>query len=411
MVVPVVIADEAAMAKYRGKLSGKVVLLGPLREVPEPFKPFAERYTDEQLADGSAAAPIQRYYASRAEHLAAMSRARAFKIEVTSFLVQEHVLAVAIPSRDGENGGGTGNLTVDNSAMPGQAQWRTSERPSFPVVYVSIESFGRAWRLASTNVPVTIQLQVDTQVLSEHEHGYNVVGDLPGQDPALANQFVVLGAHLDSWAAGTGATDDGAGVAATLESIRILQSLHIKPCRTIRVVLYGGEEEGLFGSVAYVSQHLGSVPRSTEPDQLLIPVAGWRKKVGPLQVGSEYSLLSAAYNLDDGAGRIRGIFAGGNPALADIYRDWIAPLKDIGVATVIDGPDWPADESSFSEIGLPGVSYLQDPLDYDSRSHHTNMDTIERLLPGDMAQAAVVSAIFAINTADCRELLPRPTKP
>jgi len=409
--VPVVIADEAAMAKYRGKLSGKVVLLGPLREVPEPFKPFAERYTDEQLADGSAVAPIQHYYASRAVHLAAMSRSRAFKIKVGSFLAQEHVLAVAIPSRDGENGGGTGDLSVDDSAIPGQKAWRPAARPTFPVVYVSIESFGRAWRLASANVVVTVQLQVDTQVLNEHEHGYNIVGDLPGQDPALANQLVVLGAHLDSWGAGTGATDDGAGVAVTLESIRILQSLHIKPRRTIRVVLYGGEEEGLFGSIAYVTQHLGSVPRSTEPDQLLIPVEGWRKKVGPLQLRSEYPLLSAAYNLDDGAGRIRGVFAGGNPVLADIYRDWITPLKDLGVSTIIDGLDWPADESSFSEIGLPGVSYLQDPLDYDSRSHHTNMDTMERLPAGDMAQASVVSAIFAINTADCRELLPRPSKP
>lgn len=351
---------------------------------------------------------MQHYYETRTEHLAAMSARNAFSVRRAAFLASEHVLAVVIQSRDGANGGGTGDLTIDNSEMPGKTQWIKGCRPNFPIIYTSVENFGRVWRLSSAKVPVKVEFQVDTEVFSEHEHGYNVVGDIPGQDPRLTNQIVLLGAHLDSWASGTGATDNGAGVAITLEAVRILKALNLKPRRTIRVVLYSGEEEGLLGSAAYARQHLGHVPRSTEPDQLLIPVDGWRKKIGPLKIEPGYSSFSAAYNVDDGGGRIRGIFTGGNSTLAEIFRQWIEPLKDIGVSTVIDGPDWPADQSTFTEIGLPGLMYLQDPIDYDSRSHHTNMDTMERLIPGDLAQAAVVSAIFAINTADCNDLLPKP---
>jgi hypothetical protein len=130
--------------------------------------------------------------------------------------------------------------------------------------------------------------------------------------------------------------------------------------------------------------------------------------VGPLRTLPDYPQLAAAYNLDDGSGRIRGVFTGGNPELAAIFRQWIAPLADLGATTVVDGPDWPADESSYTDVGLPGVSFIQDPLDYDSRAHHTNMDTLERLIPADLAQAAVVEAVFVLNTANRDQLLPRP---
>ncbi len=405
--IAVVITNDSEMEQYRGKLHGKVVLLGPLRPVPTPFEAFAKRLTNEELTNGTATAGIERYYQTRTTHLAQMSERIAFAARRAAFLESENIAALVIPSRDGENGGGTGNLTVDNAEMPGRHPWIAPERVTFPVLYTAVENFGRVWRLLNANTAVSLQFELDSEVLGEHEHGYNVVAEIPGTDPLLKEQLVVVGAHLDSWGAGTGATDDGAGVAISLETLRILKAIHRAPRRTIRIVLYGGEEQGLLGSSAYAKRHLGELPRSTAADQLDIPVESWRMPAGLLRKGPEYSRLSAAYNIDAGGGRIRGVFTGGNPALAAIYRQWIEPLRDLGVAAVLDLPDWPADQSTYTQIGLPGIMFLQDPLDYDSRSHHSNMDTLERLVPEDLAQAAVVETLFVLNTADRSELLPR----
>lgn len=405
--VAVELADTADFDRYRGKLAGKVVLLGPMRAVPPPVGPFAVRYPVSALRSGAAVQPQRDYYATRAEHLAARSREYLFKAERVKFLQSEQVLAVVIPSRDGADGGGTGDLEIDNSELGGRG-WIAAERPSFPVMFVAIEDFGRAWRLAMAGAAVRLQFDIATTDLGEHEHGYNVVADIKGSDPDLAPQIVLVGAHLDSWSSGTGATDDGAGVAIALEAVRILHVIGARPRRTIRVVLYGGEEEGLLGSEAYAAKHLGQVPRSTDADQLALPVSGWRRRTGPMTHGPDYPTFDVAYNLDHGDGRIRAVFAGGDPALAGIYRQWIAPLRDLGVRTVFDMRSWPADQSTYTELDLPGVLFLQDPLDYDSRSHHTNMDTVERISPPDIAQAATVTAIFLINSANRDAPLPRP---
>jgi carboxypeptidase Q len=409
--VAVEISSDADFASYRGKLAGRIVLLGQLRLVPSPVEPFSKRFSDAELASGAAEAQIRRYYETRSQHLADMARRNAFRVRLAHFLESERVLAVVLPSADGADAGGTGDLTADGSSAPGGRAWVPAERAHFPIAYTAIEDFGRVRRLLDRREHPRIQLELDTEDLGERAHGFNVVADIPGSDPMLKKQIVLVGAHLDSWAAGTGATDDAAGVAITLEAIRILQGAGLKPRRTIRVVLYGGEEEGLFGSAAYARRHLGVVPRSVEPDQLLLAPESWRKPVGPLRTEADYPNLSAAYNMDDGGGRIRSVFTGGNPALAEIFRAWIAPLKDLGVASVADSPDWPADESTYTEIGLPGITFLQDPLDYGSRSHHTNMDTVERLQPADLAQAATVEAVFLINTANRDDLLPRPHQP
>ncbi|MBS0332575.1 MAG: M20/M25/M40 family metallo-hydrolase [Proteobacteria bacterium] len=406
--IAVELNDAADLDRYRGKLAGKIVLLGPMRATPQPVDPLSVRYSAEALRSGAAVQPQKDYYATRADHLAARSREYLFKAERLKFLQSEHVLALVIPSRDAENAGGTGDLELDNSELGGRI-WLAAERPTFPIMFAAIEDFGRAWRLATGGVPVKLQFDVATTDLGEHEHGYNVVADIEGSDPRLASQIVLVGAHLDSWSSGTGATDDGAGVAIALEAVRILRAVGARPRRTIRVVLYGGEEEGLLGSEAYAARHLGQIPRSEDPDQLALPVSGWRRRTGPMAPGPDYPAFDVAYNLDHGDGRIRAVFAGGNPALAAIYRQWIAPLHDLGVQTVFDMKSWPADQSTFTELDLPGVLFLQDPLDYDSRSHHTNMDTVERLSPPDIAQAATVTAIFLINSANRDALLPRPS--
>lgn len=394
-------ADED-LAREKGRLAGKIVLLGP----PKPAvgsEPAIVRYTDDEVLKGDAAEAVRAYYRTVADRRVRQGREGLFKARRNAFLAAEGVAAVIL---DG-GAAAPGALHVDGSDLGGRP-WLAAERPAFPAMCLAGEVYARCWRLASSGVAVRLQLEIATEEGDPAEPGYNVVAEIPGGDPKLKAQIVLAGAHLDSWAAGLGAADNGAGVAATLEAVRILRALNLKPRRTIRVVLYGGEEQGLYGSEAYARKRLGFIPRSTAPEQLALSVEGRRAKVGPLRKGPEYEDFSVAFNLDGGSGRIRGVFTGGDPVLAELYRGWIAPLRDLGVLAVFDGPHWPADQSTFTEIGLPGISFLQDPLDYDSRAHHANLDTLERLSPKDLAQAATVLAIFLINSANADARAPRP---
>jgi hypothetical protein len=400
-VVAIRLDTDEDLQQARGRLGGKIVLLGPSK-AGSASEPAFVRYSDEAVLKGDAAEAVRAYYRTVTERRARQGREGLFKARRNAFLAAEGVRAVVI------DGGGAepGVLVVDGSELGGRP-WLIAERPAFPALYMAGEAFGRCWRLARAGARVRLELEIATEEGAANAPGYNVLAEIPGQDPKLRSQVVLAGAHLDSWASGTGAADNGAGVAATLEAVRILGALGLKPRRTIRVVLYGGEEQGLFGSEAYAKGRLGHIPRSTAPEQMALGVEGRRAKVGPLRKGPEYEDFSVAFNLDGGSGRIRGVFAGGSTALAQLYRAWIAPLKDLGVLAVYDGPHWPADQSTYTEIGLPGVSFLQDPLDYDSRAHHTNLDTLERLSPDDLAQAATVLAIFLINSANADARAPR----
>jgi len=400
-VVAVQLATDEDLQRETGKLRGRIVLLNPPpASAPGTDAPIA-RYTDEQVVRGDAAESVRAYYRTVTERRARQGREGLFKARRNAFLAAEGVAAVILSS-----GAEPGVMTVDGSELGGRP-WLEADRPAFPVLHLTGEVYGRCWRLARAGTAVRLQMEIVTEEGDPAEPGYNVVAELPGSDPAMKAQVVLMGAHLDSWATGSGAADNGAGVAATFEAIRILRALNLKPRRTIRVVLYGGEEQGLYGSEAYARRRLGHVPRSTAPEQLALPVEGRRAKVGPLVKGPEYEDFSVAFNLDGGSGRIRGVFTGGNPALAELYRGWIAPLKDLGMLAVYDGPHWPADQSTFTEIGLPGISFLQDPLDYDSRAHHTTLDTLERLSPDDLAQCATVLAIFLLNSANADARAPR----
>lgn len=392
--VAVRLDSDEDLQRAKGTLSGRVVLLGSPKSTAGEG-PAVVRYSDEAVLKGDAAEAVRAYYRTVAERRARQGREGLFKARRNAFLAAEGVLAVVI------DGGGAepGAMVVDGSELGG-CPWLSAERPAFPAIYVDGAAYARCWRLAEAGAQPRLELEIATEEGAPDEPGYNVVAEMPGRDPALKTQVVLAGAHLDSWAAGVGAADNGAGVAATLEAVRILRAVGARPRRTIRVVLYGGEEQGLYGSEAYAKQRLGWIPRSTAPEQAALPVEGRRAKVGPLRKGPEYEDFAVAFNLDGGSGRIRGVFTGGDPALAELYRAWIAPLKDLGVLAVYDGPHWPADQSTFTDIGLRGISFLQDPLDYDSRAHHTGLDTLERLSPADLAQAATVLAIFLINSAD-----------
>ena len=220
----------------------------------------------------------------------------------------------------------------------------------------------------------------------------------------------MVGGHLDSWIAGTGATDDGAGAIIAMEVMRILTALHVHPRRTIRIGLWSGEEQGIFGSSGYVRMHFGSYPYSTKPEQLNVPQFV-RKPGGPLTLKPEQKLVSAYYNVDNGGGKLRGIYTQENTAIIPIFEQWIAPLRDLDVTTVSARLTGGTDHLSFDEVGIPGFQFIQDPLDYETLSVHTNMDTYERLRPNDLKQAAVVEAIFVYNTAMRDGMMPRKPLP
>ncbi|MHB1937401.1 MAG: M20/M25/M40 family metallo-hydrolase [Acidobacteriaceae bacterium] len=411
-VVHVNVQEEKDLDQYKGKLAGKVVLLGEMRPVPPVDKPLWTRYTDAELeamtaypAAGGGMPPNLK------KRLQAYLKRRELMGKLMQFLVDEHVAAVIVPSRDGADGGGSGGTFFDdNGAWLSPEPYKPEHRIKMPVVVMAIENYGRMYRLLQANVPVTVQMDVETKFTGDNEQGYDTVAEIPGTDPQLKDQVVMVGGHLDSWIAGTGATDNGAGSVVAMEVMRILNALHVQPRRTIRIALWSGEEQGIYGSRGYVKNHFGSFPLSTAPDQMKLPE--WlRKPAGPLAVAPEQKLVSGYFNVDNGSGKIRGVYLQGNAAVAPIFAAWIAPLKGLGVTTLTMRNTGGTDHLSFDAVGIPGFQFIQDPLDYETRTHHSNMDVYEELSPSDLKQAAVVEAIFVYNTAMRDQMLPRKPLP
>jgi hypothetical protein len=413
-VVFVNIQTEKDFDTYKGKLSGKVVLFGAMREVPPVDKALFSRYTDKELED-IADFPVNANAGGIPPEMMARMRERMERMRlidrIAQFFADEKVAAVIEPSRDGRDGGGSGGTIFDdNGATLGRTPYLAEKAVKVPVVVAAIESYGRLYRLTQAHAPVSVEINVDTKFTGEHEHGFDTVAEIPGTDPKLKEQVVMLGGHLDSWIAGTGATDNGAGTIVAMEAVRILKALDIKPRRTIRIALWTGEEEGLFGSKGYCTIHFGSSKLSTAPDQLQLPEF-MRRAAGPLEVKPEQKLISAYFNVDNGTGKIRGIYTQGNAAIAPIFAQWIAPLKDLGVTTITNRNTGGTDHLSFDAVGIPGFQFIQDMLDYESRTHHSNEDVVERLQPGDLKQIATVEAIFVYNAAQRDQMMPRKPLP
>ncbi len=407
------IQNESDFNKYRGKLAGKIVLLGEMRPVPPVDEALLTRYTDKDLeeiasypvgADGSMSPEMR-------ARLTAYVRRMKLMDKLVPFLGDEKVVAVIRPSRDAPDGGGSGGTIFDdNGAAMGRTPYIRGHEMKVPTVVMAIESYGRVYRLLEAHVPVSIQMEVETKFTGDHKHGYDTIAEIPGTDPQLKDQVVMVGGHLDSWIAGTGATDNGAGSLVAMEVMRILTTLHVQPRRTIRVALWSGEEEGLFGSRGYVKEHFGFAPLSTAPDQAALPEF-LRRAAGPLELKPEQRLISAYFNLDNGSGKIRGVYLQGNAAIAPIFAQWIKPLKDLGVTTLTMRNTGGTDHLSFDAVGIPGFQFIQDWLDYLTRTHHSNMDVYEELRPADLEQAAVVEAIFVYNAAMRDQMLPRKPLP
>ena len=413
-VVYVKVQAEKDLDQYKGKLGGKIVLFGAMRDVPPVDKALFERYSDKELED-LAGFPVNANAGGLSPEMEARIHAYLERIKlidkVTQFFADEKVAAVIEPSRDGKNGGGSGGTFFDdNGATLGRTPYKADSQVKVPVAVAAIESYGRLYRLTQAHAPVTVQVDIETRFTGDHEHGYNTIAEIPGTDPRLKDQVVMLGGHLDSWIAGTGATDNGAGTVVAMEAVRILKALDVKPRRTIRIALWTGEEQGLFGSRGYVKQHFGSAPLSTAPDQQALPEF-LRKATGPLDVKPEQKIISAYFNVDNGSGKIRGVYLQGNAAVAPIFAQWIAPLKDLGVTTLTMRNTGGTDHLSFDAVGIPGFQFVQDDLDYESRTHHSNEDTVERLQAGDLKQIATVEAIFVYNAAQRDQMMPRKPLP
>jgi carboxypeptidase Q len=400
--------EEKDLEKYHGKLAGKVVFFGDMREVKPVDKPLFERHDDADLKQ-TAEFPV--HVGEAPDWLQGFIKSLQFREKAGQFFAAEHAAAIVVPSRDGRTNGGSGGTIFDDGG--GGMGWFTYKRDHaepVPIVVTAIENYGRVYRLLKANVPVTVEMDVETEFSGDHEHASDTIAEIPGTDPQLKDEVVMVGGHLDSWASATGATDNGAGTVVAMEVMRILTALHVQPRRTIRVGLWTGEEQGEFGSYGYVKQHFGFVPLSTAPDQVTLPDF-LRKAAGPPELKPDQQKISGYFNVDNGSGKIRGIYLQENAAVSPIFQQWMEPLKDIGVTTITMRNTGGTDHEAFDAVGVPGFQFIQDQLDYGSRTHHSNMDTYERLQPDDLAQAAVVEAIFVYNTAMRDQMLPRKPPP
>jgi len=370
--VVAVIDSEKDFETFKGKLRGKFVLSTAMRDVPAHFDALGHRYTDAELTDLSKQPGAGR---GRGNFSQDFNRKR------TQFWIDEGVAAVLDAGR-GDGG------TVFVQAPQGVS--RDPKGPPQPtLVTLAIEHYGRIWRLLEKKIPVTLTMDVENRFYDQDQNAFNIVGELAGAD--RADEIVMLGAHFDSWHTGTGATDNAAGSAVMLEAMRILKASGVRLRRSVRIGLWGGEEQGLLGSKAYVKEHFG------DPETM--------------QLKPEHAKIAGYFNVDNGTGQIRGVYLQGNEAVAPIFESWMVPFKNLGMDTLTIRNTGGTDHLSYDDVGLPGFQFVQDEIEYDTRTHHSNMDVYERIQAQDMMRNAVIVASFVYNTANRDEKLPRKPLP
>ncbi len=391
--IRVKIENKKDFDKYRGKLAGLIAIFGPDPEVKTITQPMFERLGDKELADiGQYPIPSEKQAFRFRQYIKRMQ----FIKDVNKFLADEKVLAL-VDHGYGSFGGGTVFVQSGGS-------WKTGETVTVPGITVALEQWDRIARLLEQKKEVELEMNVTNTFTDVDPMQYNTVAEIPGSDKK--DELVMVGAHLDSWHSGTGATDNGAGSVVMMEAMRILKALEVKPRRTIRIALWSGEEQGLLGSQNYVQQHFGSRPPMDEPDYKGMPTL-LRREAGPVTVKPEQAKVSAYFNVDNGSGKIRGVYLQENEAEAPLFEAWMQPFKDLGMATLAMRNTGGTDHLSFDAVGIPGFQFIQDPLDYETRTHHSNMDVYDRLQADDLKQAAVIVASFVYNAAMRDTMLPR----
>jgi carboxypeptidase Q len=409
-VVRVQIETEADLEKYRGKLAGKIVLTQPARAVRMLEGPFILRMTEQDFAEAKTIPPprgrVGRGGADTGDASDAAAGGRggrgggvSLRQKIEQFFIAEGVVAAFNRGGDSDMSAGGSDLSWQQQRPDGGTIFPTGNGSravdagrGLTTVTLAVEHYNRMTRILDKGIPVKVELNVQTEFYDESTpNGFNVIADFLGTDPVLKDEVVLLGAHFDSVAASTGATDNATGCAAVMEAVRILKTIGVKPRRTIRVGLWGGEEQGLLGSRAYVREHYG------DPATMVLK--------------PDHEKLSAYFNSDNGTGRVRGIWLQYNAAVESIFTQWMEPLKDLGVFAIGPRSVSSTDHVAFDAVGLPAFQFMVDRLEYNSRTHHSTMDTFDRVQRDDMVQHATVIAVFAHNAAMRDEKLPRKPLP
>jgi hypothetical protein len=399
---------QEELQKYAGKLKGKWILTQAAPDVAAFWTAPASRTTTEELERMALASGVSTEFgltpaSGRGGRFAGPGGGRgpalAGAFSRTEFFRGEGALGTLTTGARGH-----GIYTVGGSAL-------TDPEKSLPAVVIPAEQYGRIARILAKDLPVTIEAEIKNTYYPNPVM-FNVVGEIRGTDKA--DEIVMLGAHFDSWHASTGATDNAAGSAAMIEAMRILKQSAVTLRRTVRIGLWTGEEQGLIGSAQYVSAHFASrgvVPAasSASPTLAAAPAGGGagRGPQGPLELKPDYAKFAGYFNIDNGTGAIRGVYLQGNEAVAPIFREWMEPFLSLGMAHLTIRNTGGTDHQSFDRVGLPGFQFIQDEIEYGSMTHHTNLDSYERLQPGDMMKNATIAAAFAYLAANREEKLPR----
>jgi len=399
------IAAETDFDRYKGKIKGKILFMGVGRELTMITTSLGQRYTDDELArlsvaadgGGRGGAPGTTALAAEAGRGGRGGRGggaggqggqpggltpqQQFQNRLNQFLKDEGV-AVVVRLGSGQSTGGT---------VFGQAAGSRDPKDPIPPPTVAItpEHYNRVMRLLDAKIPVKLEFEIQAKFLDDRLDSVNVVGEIPGG--RKRDEVVMIGAHLDSWHGGTGATDNAAGCAVMIEAMRILKTLNLPMDRTVRMALWSGEEQGILGSRAYVAEHFAD-----RVDMKLKP---------------EHAKLAGYFNVDNGSGKIRGVYLQGNDAMRPIFEAWFKPFQDLGAGTISIRNTTGTDHLSFDAVGLPGFQFIQDGLEYNSRTHHSNMDVYDRVQRADMSQMAAIVASFVYDAATRDEMLPRKPLP
>ena len=382
-------------AAWRGKLAGKIVLVSLPGKSEEPKEAPFQRLSDAEIAK------YDRFDLPDydPETIAMQRKRMSFSRELDTFLKSEGALAWVRKSYR------------DNGLVTGEGSgFGVGITPTLPGFELAAEDYRRLTRLAKTGPAPEIELVSDVRFDDSDTQAQNLFGDIAGSDPKAG--FVMAGAHFDSWIAGDGASDNGAGSVVVLEAARILKSLGVRPRRTIRFVLWDGEEQGLFGSRAWLDRHMVHRP---VPAGLGVREAGLAWSIAyPITPRPGYGSLKAYFNMDNGSGKLRGLYAEQNSGAEPLLKEWLAPFGSLDADKVVASKTDGTDHVYLQEVGLPGYQFIQDPLDYDSRVHHSNLDTLDHMRADDLRQASVVLAGVLLAAANSDKELPRaplPTQP
>jgi hypothetical protein len=429
---------DEELEKFRGKLKGAIVMLAPPRDVKAWFEPPGLRTSDERLLAMANADPATPGGSGpggppRTGSTPSADQRAAFQMQNRKWRML-HDEGAAVVIEPGRGDGGT--LFVQSVTLPpgpegrgpagsrGLRPWAKDSPAAIPQVVVAAEHYNRLVRTIKKGTPVKLEINLKARFHEDDLMGYNVVAEIPGTD--LKDEVVMLGAHFDSWHAGTGATDNASGSGVCMEAVRILKALDLRPRRTIRVALWTGEEQGLLGSRAYVAEHFGqrleSPPTQRPPassggegasgagaggNGAADATAQQTRRGARYEIKPDHARFAAYFNLDNGTGKIRGIHLQGNDACRPIFRAWLAPFRDMGASTITISNTGGTDHLSFDGVGLPGFQFIQDPIEYETRTHHSNMDVFDRIQEDDMKQAAVIMASFVYHAATRDDKLPR----